>query len=172
VAGEIGHIAIDASGPPCMCGLRGCLTTLVGAQALAARARALLPEHPESALAGTEPTVTAIEDAALAGDALALRVAHEAAEHLGIAVAGLLNLMNPALVILGGGLSRLGELLLAPLRETVRRRTLVSSLVASEVRTSELGTQATAVGAATLVLEAALADSRRFPAAARTRSTR
>ena len=172
VAGEIGHIAIDPSGPPCMCGLRGCLTTLVGAQALAARARALLPEHPESALAGTEPTVNAIEDAALAGDALALRVAHEAAEHLGIAVAGLLNLMNPALVILGGGLSRLGELLLAPLRETVRRRTLVSSLVASEVRTSELGTQATAVGAATLVLEAALADSRRFPAAARTRSKR
>jgi glucokinase-like ROK family protein len=170
VAGEIGHMAIDPHGAPCICGLRGCLATFVGAQALEARARARLAEHPRSRLAGTEPTVTSIEDAALAGDALALELAQEAAEYLGRAVAGMLNLLNPSMVILGGGLSRLGELLLEPLRETVRRRTLVSSLVASEVRTSELGTQAIAVGAATLVLEAALADSRRFPVAARPRS--
>jgi len=172
VAGEIGHLAIDPQGAPCVCGLRGCLTTLVGTQALEARARALLARYPGSVLAGTRPTVTAIEDAALAGDALALRVAQEAAEHLGLAVAGMLNLMNPSMVILGGGLSRLGELLLAPLRETIRRRTLVSSLVDCEVCTSKLGTQATAVGAATLVLEAALAASRRFPTAAPTRSKR
>ena len=90
--------------------------------------RELLAEHPDS-VAGrrrARPSPT-IEDAALAGDPLALQVVHEAAENLGIAVAGLLNLMNPSLVILGGGLARLGELLLEPLRETVRRRTLVSS---------------------------------------------
>jgi predicted NBD/HSP70 family sugar kinase len=71
--------------------------------------------------------------------------------------------MNPSMVILGGGLERLGELLLEPLRETVRRRTLVSSVAASEVLTSEFGPQAVAVGAATLVLEAALEDTRLFP---------
>jgi glucokinase-like ROK family protein len=172
VAGEIGHLAIDPNGLPCICGLRGCLATLVGAPALVARARTLLADHPESALAGTELTLVSIEDAALASDALALALVHEAAAHLGIAVAGLLNLMNPKMVVLGGGLARLGEVLLEPLRETVRHRTLISSLVACEIRTSELGGQATAVGAATLVLKAALTDSSLFPTAARRRSSR
>ena len=167
VAGEIGHVAIDPNGGPCICGLRGCLATLVGAPALVERARALLADYPGSVLAGAEPTIDSIEDAALAGDPLALALVREAAEHLGIAVAGLLNIMNPAMVILGGGLARLGDVLLDPLREQVRSRTLISSLVACEVRTSELGTRATAVGAATMVLEAALADSRLFPTAAR-----
>jgi predicted NBD/HSP70 family sugar kinase len=167
VAGEIGHLAIDPHGGPCICGLRGCLATFVGQAALVARARELLADEPQSALGGREITVPAIEDAALAGDPLALQVVREAAEYLGIAVAGLLNLMNPAMVILGGDLAPLGELLLEPLRETVRRRTLVSSIAAAEVRTSELGSQAVAIGAATMVLEAALADSRHFPVSAR-----
>ncbi len=167
VAGEIGHLPIDPHGSPCMCGLRGCLGTLVGQAALVERASRLLAEYPHSALAGSPPTVAAIEDAALAGDPMAVRIVREAAEYLGIAVAGMLNLMNPALVVLGGDLAPLGELLLGPLNETVRRRTLVSSIEAAEVRTSELGPQSVAVGAATLVLKSALADSRLFPAAAR-----
>ena len=167
VAGEIGHLAIDPHGEPCICGLRGCLGTLVGQAALVARANNLLAEYPRSVLAGGPPTVTAIENAALAGDPLALRVVREAADYLGIAVAGMLNLMNPAMVIIGGDLAPLGELLLEPLRETVRRRTLVSSIEAAEVRTSALGPQAVAVGAATLVLKSALADSRLFPAVIR-----
>jgi len=166
VAGEIGHLAMDPHGELCICGLRGCLATMVGAPALVRRAEALLAEHPRSVLAGTRPTITSIEDAALGGDALALRLVHEAAEHLGIAIASLLNLMNPSMVVLGGGLTRLGELLLEPLRETASRRTLASSLSASPIRVAELGPQAIAIGAATLVLKAALADSRLFPAAA------
>lgn len=166
VAGEIGHLAIDPHGKPCLCGLRGCLATLVGAQALVERARALIPEYPGSPLAAADLTIDSIEDAALAGDPLALHVTREAAGYLGIAVAGMLNLMNPAMVILGGGLARLGQLLLEPLRETVIRRTLVSSVVAADLLTSRLGPQSVAVGAATLVLKAALEDSRLFPAAA------
>lgn len=162
VAGEIGHMAIDPHGAPCVCGLRGCLATMIGTPALEARARTLLHDFPNSSLAGTSPTITSIEEAALAGDPLALQLVREAAEHLGIALAGLINLMNPAMVILGGGLARLGELLLEPLRETVHRRTLVSSLAAAELRTSELGPRAVAIGAATLVLKAALADTRMF----------
>ena len=164
VAGEIGHMAVDPLGPQCICGLRGCLATLVGAQALVERARALRTAHPESSLATTEPTIAAIEDAALTGDPLALALAHDAAQHLGVALVGMLNLMNPARVILGGGLARLGELLLEPIRETVRGRTLVSAGAAAEIRTSELGPQAVAIGAATLVLTAALADTRLFAA--------
>jgi predicted NBD/HSP70 family sugar kinase len=164
VAGEIGHLAIDPQGKPCICGLRGCLATLVGSQALVERATELLARHPRSALAGTTPTIETIEDAALASDALALQVVREAAGHLGTAIAGLLNLMNPNLVILGGGLSRLGDILLDPLRDVIRNRTLVSSLAAAHVKTSELGPRSIAVGAATLVLDAALADPRLFPA--------
>ncbi len=163
VAGEIGHIAIDPQGKPCVCGLRGCLATLIGGPALVARAAELGAEFPDSKLAGRANTIDEIEDAALAGDPLALRVAQEAATHLGRAVASLLNLLNPSMVILGGNLARLGDLLLDPLRETVKSRTLVSSVAAAEIRASELGLQTIAIGAATLVLKAALADSRLFP---------
>jgi predicted NBD/HSP70 family sugar kinase len=163
-AGEIGHIAIDPNGKPCICGLQGCLVTLIGGPALVARAAELSAEFPESRLAGKKNTINEIEDAALAGDPLALQVAREAAAHMGRAVASLLNLLNPSLVIVGGDLSRLGDLLLDPLRETVERRTLVSSVAAAEIRTGDLGLQSVAIGAATLVLKAALADSRLFPA--------
>jgi predicted NBD/HSP70 family sugar kinase len=171
VAGEIGHVSIDPHGLPCICGLRGCLATLVGAHALEERASELLEQYPDSTLASTTPTITAIEDAALAGDSLALQVSREAAEHLGIAVAGLLNLLNPAMVVLGGGLARLGEVLLEPLRSTVKGQTLVSSLAASEIRTSTLGPRTIATGAATLVLKSALEDWRKFPIPVATESS-
>ena len=163
VAGEIGHTAIDPNGKPCICGLRGCLVTLIGTPALLERAKELMDEHPDSALAGVELDIDKIEEAALAGDALALQVAQEAAEYLGIVVAGLLNLMNPSMVVMGGDLAGLGELLLVPLRETAQSRTLESSVAAAEIRVSDLGPQSVAMGAATLVLKAALDDSRIFP---------
>ena len=65
VAGEIGHLTIDSHGRPCVCGLRGCLTTFVGAPALVERARELRGEHPESTLAEGEITIEDIEGAAL-----------------------------------------------------------------------------------------------------------
>ncbi len=169
VAGEIGHVAIDPEGSPCVCGLRGCLVTLVGTAALIARTTELLPEYPGSPLGGAAISIESIERAAIEGDALAGRVVREAGEHLGIAVAGLLNLINPEMVILGGGVTRVRELLIEPLRHVVRNRTLVTSVAATEIRISELGARAIAIGAATLVLSAALADPALFP---RTQTTR
>ena len=157
VAGELGHLPIDPHGKPCVCGLKGCLATFIGSSALKARADALLADHPDSVLAGEELTITAIEKAALAGDGLALQVVQEAAAYLGVALTGFINLMNPRMVVLGGGLAQVGKLLLEPLREQVRRATLVRSAAAVEIRTSELGPQAVAIGAATLALEAAFA---------------
>jgi predicted NBD/HSP70 family sugar kinase len=163
VAGEIGHVSIDPNGRACVCGLQGCLVTLVGGDVLVARAAELRAKFPSSKLTGNEKTIHEIEDAALAGDPLALQVAQEAADHLGRAVAGLMNLLNPALVVVGGDLARLGDILLNPLREVVEQRTLVSSVAAAQIRTSELGPQSVAIGAATLVLKEALSDSRFFP---------
>jgi predicted NBD/HSP70 family sugar kinase len=172
-AGEIGHLSIDPDGEPCICGLRGCLVTHVGSPALVKRARTLLPEYPGSLLEGIEVTMTSIEAAALAADPLALRVTREAAETLGIAVAGMLNLMNPALVVVGGGITGLGDRFLEPLRETVRMRTRVSSVAGASIVMSDLGPQSVAVGAASLVLKEALANPRLFTAPPRVvRATR
>ncbi|MCU0615497.1 MAG: ROK family transcriptional regulator [Gemmatimonadaceae bacterium] len=167
VAGEIGHVAIDPRGELCGCGNRGCLQTFVGAAALVRRAESLLADFPSSALHASKRkralTIAAIEAAAIDDDPLAVQVVSEAAGHLGIAIAGLLNLQNPAAVIIGGGLARVGHRLLEPLRETVLRRTFVSAVAASEIKHSELGPLGVAVGAATLALEAALADPSLFP---------
>jgi predicted NBD/HSP70 family sugar kinase len=166
VAGEIGHLTIDPHGPPCNCGNRGCLGTYVGAEALVARARALLPQYPGSPLAAGTVTAARVEAAAEAGDPLAVQVMHEVAEALGIAVAGVLNLLNPQLVILDGGLARLEEQLLQPLRETVFRRTFVSAVASATIRSSTLGAEGVALGAAALVLAAALRDPLLFPSLA------
>jgi len=163
VAGEIGHVSIDPAGEPCMCGNRGCLTTFAGVTALLSRARSLRATYPMSPLAQGEITLSSLEQAALAGDALATEVIREASHHLGVAIAGLLNLMNPGAVILGGSLTRVGDVLLTPLREAVIRRTLVASVAGSDIRISPLGEQSIAVGAATQVLAAALHDPQLFP---------
>ena len=157
-AGEIGHVSIDPHGEPCVCGNRGCLITFVGGEALEARAKALLEKYPESQLHEAEVTMGRIERAAEADDPLATHLVEWAAHHLGVALAGLMNLMNPGAVILGGGLTRAGDHLLIPLRETVMRRTLVNSVAAADIRMSELGPRSTALGAATLVLASALAE--------------
>jgi predicted NBD/HSP70 family sugar kinase len=158
VAGEIGHVTIDEHGHPCVCGNRGCLTTYVGTQQLADRVRALLPEYPRSALHASPISTAAIAAAAHAGDPLASRVVQEAAEHIGTVVAGMLNLMNPAVVVFGGSLCQLREDLLRPIREAVVRRTFVSAVASSEIVMSALGERGVAIGAATLVLDAVLSD--------------
>lgn len=163
VAGEIGHVAIDPSGPECVCGNRGCLATFVGTRQLVDRAGALLARYSDSILAGTELDIRAIEDAAVSDDPLALQVVNEAAVRLGTVVAGVLNLLNPGSVIIGGSLARAGDRLVKPLRDAVATGTLVASAAATDIRTSELGERATALGAATHVLVAALANPRLFP---------
>lgn len=163
VAGEIGHVAIDPRGEPCVCGNRGCLTTLIGGKALEKRALQLQAAYPKSVLATGTPTLYEIERAALADDPLAMQIVHEVAEYLGIAVAGMLNLLNPSAVILGGGIAVVGERLLSPLRASALQRTFVSAVASTEIRTSTLGPTVVALGAATLVLDAALRDPSRFP---------
>ena len=172
VGGEIGHIAIDPRGETCNCGNRGCLTTFVGAPALEARIRALAPVYPQSPLATGAPTIVRLEAAAREDDPLALQVVQEVAEHLGVAIAGMLNLLNPAAVILGGRIAGLGDRLIVPLRANALRRTFVPAAAATEIRASTLGRHGIALGAATLVLDAALRDPRLFRAVSRARTGR
>ena len=163
VAGEIGHMTIDLRGDRCGCGNRGCLVTYIGSNQIVDRFKALAAE-PGASTRVTTPAMHAIEDAALADDPLAMRVVHDAAEYLGVAIAGILNLMNPTAVIIGGGLSRLGDRLLLPLRAAVVQRTFAGATAASEIHVSPLGERGVAIGAATLVLDAIFEDPGRFPA--------
>ncbi len=163
VAGEIGHTSIDPNGPACMCGLRGCLTTLVGTQRLFELVRERRAIHPTGPLDTGPLSVDALVDAGLAGDALARDVLAHAGRTLGIGVANLLNLVNPERVVVGGGLTRAGDLLLEPLRERVRSLALAESIAQAAIEPASLGERGIAIGAATLVLEKALAFPSTFP---------
>ena len=163
IAGEIGHTAIDASGPRCRCGLYGCLEAMIGEVALVRRTRARLVTASDTSLDPDDLGLQQIVRAARQGDWLARDVVTEAGKYLGIATANLLNLMNPGLVVLGGSLAAAGDDLLAPLREIVRERALWTSVDQAEVVLGQVGPQDVALGAATLVLQAALNDPSVLP---------
>jgi predicted NBD/HSP70 family sugar kinase len=154
-AGEIGHLVIDPSSECELRGLRGCLAAFVGAEALERKALDRMQRGPI--------TVTEIADAAAQGDPIACEIVEEAGHYLGIAVANLLNLFNPATVVLGGPITRTGDAILKPIRETIRTHTLWQDVADSRIATSELGPYDIAVGAATQVLKAALHDPSMFP---------
>ncbi len=160
IAGEIGHSAIDPHGPVCRCGLQGCLEAMVGSGSLLTRLQDL-----RDASGVPSPPTTELKqliEAAQAGDTDAIEVVREAGHHLGVAIANLLNLLNPRLVVLGGRLTAAGDLLLAPLREAISARALSTSIDRTEVVLSELGKESVALGAATLVLQHALSEPSLF----------
>ena len=162
-AGEIGHIPVDPAAGRCVCGLDGCLNLLIGTKHLIERARTFAKDHPDSTLPRRNLTVSRIVESAFEGDALARTVIEEAGRHLAIGVAALLNLLNPATVVFGGSLTRAGELLLRPLRESLGELAPLASVTQSRFALSTLGIESISRGAATLVLQAALDDPAVFP---------
>jgi glucokinase-like ROK family protein len=160
-AGELGHVTILPDGPQCRCGNRGCLQQLVSEPAIADRARARMREGGETmlwAMAGNYPervTAEMVFQAAEQQDPLAAELVNETARYLGIAVAHLVNLFNPELIVLGGAVGQHSPVMLAPLVEEARRRALAYPLSAVQIVTSELGLDASAIGAAVLVLQRA-----------------
>jgi len=165
IAGEIGHTSIDPSGPLCICGLKGCLTTFIGTPALLARAkdklRASGSDRPPPA------TIDELVNAALDGDPMSVELIRYASDKLGVGVANMLNLLNPKTVILGGGIARAGDLVLDTVHNTIRSLSLPASISNTEIRTTGLNEWGIAVGAATLVLQAALETPALFPTQSR-----
>ncbi|MGB5193823.1 MAG: ROK family transcriptional regulator [Polyangiales bacterium] len=165
IAGEIGHTSIDPNGPRCICGLHGCLTTLIGTPALLEQAkeelRASGSDRPPPA------SIDELVNAALRGDPLSADLIREAGDKLGVGIANMLNLLNPRTVIIGGGISRAGDLLLDSVRRTIRGLSLPASISNAEIRATTLNEWGIAVGAATLVLQSALETPALFPTEAR-----
>jgi len=150
LAGELGHTLVAPDGPACTCGRRGCLEAVAAGPAIARAAR--------EALAGDEPSVlrdldhlTAKEVAeAAAADPLAARVMAQAGGYLGLAIAGAVNLVNPQIVVIGGGVSQAGDCLFAPIRETVQRHAVPESVRDLRIVPAALGAQSALFGAAAL----------------------
>ncbi len=161
IAGEIGHTAIDVDGPECICGLNGCLTTIIGTPALLARAKDKLQDAGSSL--PPPANIDELVDLALAGDETAIELVKYAGGQLGIGVANLLNLLNPKAVVLGGGIVRAGDLLLDTVRKTINGLSLADSISNADIRPTALNEWGIAVGASTLVLETALESPALFP---------
>ena len=156
-AGEIGHIVVDSNGPVCICGNRGCLVKFIGSEVLLPRARERL------GIGEKEPfTAADLVDRALDGDVAAQAIIDEVAYHLGIAMAGLVNLLNPASVVLGGDITRAGERLIEPLRAAIRFRALSTSIASTHLSVSSLGERTVALGAATMILARCLREPTYF----------
>ncbi len=157
MAGEIGHVTVDPAGPVCVCGRRGCLEVLASGPAIARRALERLAAEPEAGLelrrlSGGEPgavTAEMISQAAAAGDTLAESVLLAAARDLGRGIGSALSLMNPAVVVLGGGVSKSGERWWAQVRESARASTLPE--ISARIEPAALGGDAPLWGAAALV---------------------
>lgn len=159
VAGEVGHMIItDEDGSPqCGCGNHGCLEALASGPAIARMARELIRHGEETMILdlvhGNIELVTSevVGRAALAGDAAAIAILGKAADYLGIGIANLVNILNPDTVVIGGGVSRVGEILLKPVREVVAERALRPAFEAVRIVQAELGPDAGVVGAVSLV---------------------
>lgn len=152
-AGEIGHTTIDASGRRCKCGNYGCLEAYASGPNIAERAREALaggePSAMPSLVGGDLGRLTAatVYEAAHKGDRLALEVVRETGRILGTGVANLLNLFNPEVVVLAGGVTQAGDALFEPLRAEVRRRAFKAAVDACRIVPGALDGTAGVVGA-------------------------
>lgn len=155
-AGEIGHVTVSDSGPPCTCGNYGCLEAMAGGRAIAQRAQLAVKAGQRTQLSifdhGSELSARDVALAAQQGDQVSQQLLADAGRHIGSAVASLINLLNPGLVIIGGGVSGAGPCLLDPLRQAVAEHTMRPSREAVRVVVSELGWRAVGLGAVVLAL--------------------
>jgi glucokinase len=153
VAGEIGHTTIDLHGRRCKCGNYGCLEAYASGTNIAERARERISNEPESMLiklaGGRIERITAatVYEAANAGDDAALDVVKETAAFLGAGVANLLNVYNPDVVVIAGGVTQAGDALFEPLRAEARRRAFKPAYDACRIVPGELDGAAGVVGA-------------------------
>jgi len=153
-AGELGHTTIDFTGRRCACGNYGCLEAYASGPNIAARAREGVEAGDESILAelvgGDLDQITAktVYDALLAGDAFAKEIMQETAKVLGAGIANVVNLFNPQMVVVVGGVTRAGDHLFGPLRSEVRRRAFDEAVEACRIVPGELIETAGVIGAA------------------------
>lgn len=156
IGGELGHTIFSLDGVPCTCGNRGCLERYCSATALIRMAREAVAEHPESqilALAGGDASgieAKTVFDASKAGDVTAVAVYRRFISYLSQAIASVVNLLDPEIVVLGGGVSKAGSYLLDPIVQDYPRYVLFNDQPLPPLKIAVLGSEAGIIGAAML----------------------
>jgi predicted NBD/HSP70 family sugar kinase len=158
-AGEWGHTTLVLDGRLCHCGNHGCVETYVGAPGIMQNLRELAPEssllHPDDQTA----TIDALARGVTTGDPVAVKVVRDTARYLGAAVADLVNLLNPEVIVLSSWVARrLGQPLLDEVREAVARHALRRPLESTEIVLCPIASNPVSLGAATFALEGSLAS--------------
>ncbi|OIN97753.1 hypothetical protein AUJ66_02315 [Candidatus Desantisbacteria bacterium CG1_02_38_46] len=145
-AGQIGHTIVKPGGKLCICGRKGCLESILSGESI--------PKEYRSKSKNIEvETCKEVAELAKSGDRLAIKIINNAGKYLGIAVSNLINLLNPEKIILGGGLIKIGDLLLEPMKETIKEYAYPELLKPVEIKISNLNDNAGALGAAVLAMD-------------------
>lgn len=158
-AAEIGHMVIDINGPRCQCGNFGCFEELASGDAIARRARAALKKPSTSSMLdmveGNLKKITGevVTRAAREGDKLARQILQDVGFIIGIGLANIINIFNPGMVILGGGVMEGDEFIIKVAREVVAKRALIPNKDVVKIVHAKLGNKAGILGAAALVLQ-------------------
>jgi glucokinase len=160
-AGEIGHMLVKEDGPKCSCGGFGHLEAIASAQAIVRNMIGLSVEYPETEAAIRRVTgaraerITAEQVYRLAadGDKIAQYVVDQVHTYFGIALANIVHLVNPGMIILGGPVAQAGELLIAPLQARIQKLCLPAASQSLRIVQGSLGSEANLVGAVTLALQ-------------------
>jgi len=155
-AGELGHLAVKADGSLCHCGNYGCLETLAGPPAIVHQVKEAIARGASSSACpepGAAVTIERVLAAAENGDRLAGNVVEKAAEHIGLALANMANLLDPQMIVLGGLLSTAPKNLIDTIKRVFDSRVLPSIAPTVELKVSSLGDMSGALGAADMVFE-------------------
>ena len=146
VAGELGHVPLNERGPACNCGGHGCFEAYIGNRPLVARANALMDRR--------DMTLEGMFQLAKAGNSKALRFWRETAEHLGNGLVTVVNLLNPRLIVIGGGVSNNDRFLFKTARAVIARRAMSTKSAMVKIVRARLGDDAGIIGAQVLVNDA------------------
>ena len=158
-AAEMGHICIDRNGPRCNCGAKGCIETFLGNSYIVKAAVKDLKQGKRSVLLKlacgkySDITPKLIDQAARMGDKFCIDIWKQAGENLGIGLTGIVNTFNPEIIVIGGGLSKAGEMLFGSVRETVKRRAMKVFTGDLKIKRARFIEDAGTFGAAALTLD-------------------
>lgn len=141
-AGEFGHMVLDSDGPPCACGGRGCVEALCSGDAIGRAAREMGRD-----LSGRE-----VGESAARGEPWAEEIIGEAGTWMGLGIANVVHLLDPQLVVLGGGVPEIGDAYLGPVRTAFRARTMPALVEPPEIVAAKLGYDAGVIGAGAVAL--------------------
>ncbi len=156
IGGELGHVIFDLGGVECTCGNKGCLERYCSATALIRMAREAVSDHPDSLIirsVNMKPErieAKTVFDAARTGDPLAVSVYQKYIDNLAQAIGSVVNLLDPEVIVLGGGVSKAGSFLLDPLTREYKKYILFNDQPLPPLKLAVLGSEAGIIGAAML----------------------